>query len=830
MSLSRLRQRAARSASSAFIDRETLISLFNARWRTYSDNANSLRVLMYYGMGGIGKTALIRHLSSEMDALDGVVSFYVDLESPLYNNQTDCLLDMRRHIPTQCSLFDYAVARLYLITGKSLSAIHKGWLSPDSLLLDFQALAADLAETVAPARLLIRLFDRVDELRRRYLTSLKPHFLAIDRLKDEELETQLPYYLCLELASFLRRKELRLVIFFDSHESVVNRPGFRSTKRRGDQWLQDFIGCLEMGLFVIAGRDSLLWSDENPDWCPYLEQHAVGPLSKYDAEHFLTKVPIPEPEIRSTIVESAKGVPFYLDVCADTYLLRKEHGARLTPADFRGPKLELIRRFLAHLHESHQEMLRATAAVSYFDIVLFRKIAESLNIHFPVSLFELFCSMSHTEPAIASGDFFRIREPIKHFLHDQLDPKSITLVYEAVLSYCEQCIAERRLSCMIWPYRDLITFCGSGRMTMTPQQVDAVIGAGLYLIDRDHWLPVAASFDALDKDMLEASPAAPQKMLYFIGGLCQRKKGNLCIADSFYQKARNIDYNLGRFHWALEFHYAHTLHLLGHYAAARERYTDIVSQVGEEGRTDIAHMVSRQLGDVLLLDGKFAEALAVFNHIVREWPQEDLWQAENYRFVGHVYRFNLEFTSAEHYYYKAYNIASGHCAEAMMGKALTNLAETLCWGAPATARNYADRAVELNRNVEALIEVGKALSAKCIACVMDNHLEAANAAGTQALAIQGHTGYKAGQLMALQALAIYEQVMHREERVNDLICQMQQIVHEITVYKYLLIIPISLVGGKVEQSLMNQCSWLWPDRITNRISDIVEHVRHARKA
>ena len=104
-------------------------------------------------------------------------------------------MDIRRALPSSFPVFEYALVRYLARQGRSIKDVVTSGLPQDSLLFDFVEVASDLAEIVAPARLIKRLYDMGHDPIRRILPNYKKKFEEIDLLPDDQLEEMLSVYL-----------------------------------------------------------------------------------------------------------------------------------------------------------------------------------------------------------------------------------------------------------------------------------------------------------------------------------------------------------------------------------------------------------------------------------------------------------------------------------------------------------------------------------------------------------------------------------------------------------------------------------------------------------
>jgi tetratricopeptide (TPR) repeat protein len=217
----------------------------------------------------------------------------------------------------------------------------------------------------------------------------------------------------------------------------------------------------------------------------------------------------------------------------------------------------------------------------------------------------------------------------------------------------------------------------------------------------------------------------------------------------------------------------------------------------------------RQLADLEMLRGHFVKALRVFESLTNK-EKDALWLAEIHRFRGHVNRFNFNLIIAEEYYQKALSISENIQADAMRGKALTNLAETLCWASPNTALSISDQAIEINQQVNAPIEVGKAMAAQAIAlAAIKETAPKALSIAKQAISLQEKNGYRSGVLFALQAKGLAEFALGRNDLASSTLQDMQHLIEEIDgMYAYLPMFLSILLDPSSNKNFPDNFEWL----------------------
>jgi tetratricopeptide (TPR) repeat protein len=821
MSLSEFRSRRRARATQRFTDREEPQETFRRHLERLDADPNYFCVVTYYGVGGIGKSSLLRHLQQNLDG-ERFASVFVDLETASYSSFLDILLDVHRQLPFSCPLFEYAVAKYCVQSNRSLTSIKRTMLRDDSLLFDLQEVAADMAEVVAPVRLLKRLAEQAYDRFRRIMPDIRDEIAEIDEIGSlADLEIALPSYLGLEIRRNLKPEKRRLVVFVDSHEVSMRRDVFASTKRNGDAWLTEMAGTAEMGVFAIAGRESLKWDASQPAWAERLDQHMLGSLTDADADTFLRTVGVEENEVRDAIVASSNGVPLYLDLCADTYAMRRRAGEPITRADFRLTENRVIDRFLKHLPQEKAAALRVLSIPEVFDRGLFDAILRELNIGLPSTYFLEFCDGSYAEELRADDGVFKIHQIVRDYLRDEADDYTLAQVAAAILSSAESSAQADDHRRGVWVFEQFLALAPALHRLIAPATTERCLKIGLWLIDRGHWhrlFAVVRSAAGTD-DLVVA--------LGFLQAVCARKLGDLRKADALYESIAHRTAALQDYRFLVAYHSAHVVHLLGDFGRAEERYAALAeSAPAGPIQQEAALLARRQLADVTMIRGGFRSALQGFEAL-RGADEDPLWRAEVCRFRGHVHRFNAQFAAAEPLYRQAEQLAASVKADAMLGKAMTNLAETFCWTAPETALDMARDALELNRQVGAPIEEGKALAARAVAEAMLGRTEAAVATARTAADLHLASGYRHGTLFAMQAEGLAYLGARERARAMQIAERMDALAREISVYGFLSLILWQDLAPDEALPRYGAFEWLEPEAIVRRHRTLVDTARAA---
>ncbi len=414
---------AAASAQNTFTNRNAELDAFaaalagqalDAPVRLVEDvHAPRRNILVFYGMGGVGKTRLSKELgrryAEPTDPAEQRAAFRVDFEDGGSGDLEGILLGIRAALGRwkgAWPAFDLAFAVYWERAHPGVplqSAVNTRRGGGSDLGSQLQDAIENLLEspggvlgifTSASRRLGRGVRQRLNE--RRLLRECPFFEPIIDTDDPAAMRTYLGSLLAWELARYQESqaqddKTARLVVFLDTWERLQG-----GAPHRGDteDLLARLVYLMPNVLFVVTGRNRLRWSDERsratmqwagPEHWPYLaesvrdvepRQHLVGGLSATDAERFLcqrivsdSEPAIPE-DIRRVIVAAADGLPLYLDIAAVRFAQLSAAGATPTPDDFGQPLPEVVARLMQDLAGDQRTLLRVASLLHRFDEAL----------------------------------------------------------------------------------------------------------------------------------------------------------------------------------------------------------------------------------------------------------------------------------------------------------------------------------------------------------------------------------------------------------------------------------------------------------------------------
>ena len=347
--------------------------------------------MVFYGVGGVGKSALLRRLESRLP--QGFPRALIDIQAVGDKTRAyrEVLLKLRTDLGQS---FHVAFPRFDLCLGVMLA--REGGDPPPlvkvnpvlgdafkfisglaMLIPGLWSLGVPLAESVVRGSL--RLFPGLQDAIRRAggldeVIKLRGRVVQDDPTLPGDLIRRFAQDLGEHLPS--RPGACRAVLFLDTYETLWagREAGGATHTRRLDWWVRDLVQfCLHprVGVLpVVFGRDRVRWEEERPEWSGLLDQYALAGLSADDAQTFLARCGLGRPQgepsspLQHAIIrccDTERGPetrchPLFLALCAEIALnLVRAGNPEPPPALFTGiptPELaaELATRFLSSLH------------------------------------------------------------------------------------------------------------------------------------------------------------------------------------------------------------------------------------------------------------------------------------------------------------------------------------------------------------------------------------------------------------------------------------------------------------------------------------------------
>jgi hypothetical protein len=357
-------------------------------------------VIVYYGMGGMGKSRLARRCASTMQGSQGAIAAHMDMRDGSFLDPETFVLALRGAVArggVSARAFDLGLAAYW-------ATKHPGEDMPEFIrqsrglrsVAGSAELHEQLAETIDSLLGIVTVAGATLRLGRKLVSALGTHvetkklLASCPRLPEmlasedpDHLRLYLPYLLAWDLDR-KGRKPAQLTVFLDNFEDAQE-----VSRSRGD--IEDAV-CraaylMPNALFVITGRNHLSWGEtasagrlffSGPSRWPQLamtsglasRQYLLGSLSGSDARKFLEKrlgsTPLSD-ETLGELTRAAEGWPLFLDIIATRIEQLRASAQQLEPGEFAGGFVEVVVRVMRDMDEDARDLLRVASLLPAVD-------------------------------------------------------------------------------------------------------------------------------------------------------------------------------------------------------------------------------------------------------------------------------------------------------------------------------------------------------------------------------------------------------------------------------------------------------------------------------
>src|SRR5215211_3979837 len=416
--------------------------------------SNEYEVLVYYGVGGIGKTSLRielcrlleeKHRQTMWGVLDFRNTTYRDVETALFWLRQE----FHHKYVVQFPSFDLAYAIFWQKTHPQTPLQQ----DPTELeaLLEEGTLFANLISIVGEVPIisllpkLSKLISRTDRLFREWWTKRGHQDLyRLQEMEPAEIVEWLPAFWASDLKDYLERENRPAVLFMDTYEALWEEASRRTEGRffAQDEWVRELVSHVPEVLWVSTGRERLRWEERDDDWRNYQHQHLVGALTEEDARRFLASCGVTEEALQEVIVAGSMGVPLYLDLAVDHYLQIEATQPRdPSPSDFQGTPQKVLDGFLHYLDRSETETLKVLSVARFWNRTLFESLIEEFRTGYPATALPALRRFSFVQEEQTPGTW-TIHPLMREALEEHLDVELHGRVHRYLLDHYDLQLGE----------------------------------------------------------------------------------------------------------------------------------------------------------------------------------------------------------------------------------------------------------------------------------------------------------------------------------------------------------------------------------------------------
>ena len=374
-----------------FVDREEFIQAFKDALESIKEKERS--VLVYHGVGGIGKTSLRKELPKVIDKHNEshrnlqILWAAVDFETEEFRQSHKFLEILRDQFQGKYRMikfhtFDIAHA-IYWTKVNPRIPLHRENYSEDSIVTQLLDIGGEFSQIKLLPNI-GKLVKRFPDLYREWELKSREQISRLNSMEPAEIEKRLYLYWAYDLHEYLQKTSEYAVIFIDSYEALWGKDQSLASLSSRDEWVRKLIQSLLSSscLWVLCGRKPPRWEEysdkEKGVWENSLEQHNIKGLPEKDARHLLKCCGVPEKDIQDAIISGSAGVPYYLDLAIYTYKSIK-NSREPEPGDFAKVPKEVFNRFIRYLDEDKEEAIKILSAPRFWNRDIFNALIKEFT-------------------------------------------------------------------------------------------------------------------------------------------------------------------------------------------------------------------------------------------------------------------------------------------------------------------------------------------------------------------------------------------------------------------------------------------------------------------
>lgn len=424
-----------------FTDRENFIEMFR-NYLSLSTGSDQYKIIVFYGVGGVGKTTLRKHLSKILEnEFPSTIYTSIDLDVPLYRNMETTLFVLRNELTEKYKVrfpsFDIAYTAFWHKTHPQIPITKDNFplLTGASVVGGIMRVLGEMPWVGWIPKLSKAFLTGSNVFREWWKKRGERELADIPNLEAKEIAERLPFFWASDLEDFLSQRQTKAVVFFDTYEALWENANTEGGFFLRDEWVRDLVSYLPQVLWVICGREKLRWEEIDKEWKAYLNQHLVGELSEIDSKKFLSSCGVNDSNIQDVIYQASKGLPHFLDLAVDTYNeINSKLGRVPTVNDFARTQQDVLDRFLRYLDRSEIETLKVISVPRLWDYELAQKLIEHFNTAYPITAIDNLCRFSFIKDSNTRG-FYTMHELMRESIQAKLDKNTLRLLHKFIFDF-----------------------------------------------------------------------------------------------------------------------------------------------------------------------------------------------------------------------------------------------------------------------------------------------------------------------------------------------------------------------------------------------------------
>lgn len=423
-----------------FVNREKPRQIFyDIINNTQNADAN---IIMYHGIGGIGKSSLIKNLKEYLTERNIGYSS-IDFDDPAMHMPYSAMCELEKSFKVDFPHFEIA-ASIYFFK-RDPDSIYRDTGFPFKITKILSKFIRDINyNSHEPNGVVNYLYNKYKDSWQLY-SSAKNELEQLEGLPSGEIEKQLVRFFALDLQDHLEAQGCeKYVIFFDTYELLWPNGQNDSNKLSADAWIRKLTSHLDKVIFVISGREKLFWSLDKEYNHDKLIMVPLEMLSSEYAKKFLISCQIVDTQIQNSIISSSQGYPYYLDLCVDTYYKMKDANKSIDVNAFTGGFQKIQERFFKSLTVSEIETLKVLSIPRFYDFEIFQYLINSFNTGYAVTNIDNFNSFCFVKPETNGKNI--IHSLMRENIAEQLPLDLKINIHKSMIAFYEKKLCSEKLA------------------------------------------------------------------------------------------------------------------------------------------------------------------------------------------------------------------------------------------------------------------------------------------------------------------------------------------------------------------------------------------------
>ncbi|MCK4742913.1 MAG: hypothetical protein KAT25_03760 [Sulfuriflexus sp.] len=416
-------------ATRNFVGREDELCIFQDALNNEQDG-DEYRVIVFFGPGGAGKTALCKQINKEIENYSDIDigSVNIDLRLARLRTSEEALRTIRIQLKESLQIsfpaFDFAFLRYIscIFPGDVKNKYPELMFDDNEYLDDIFSIAEAFLSGIPIFSVLYKHSSRFGKKTSDWFNRKGRKVLeGIDEMSPDEILQNLPKYLGSDIDEWQSKRTdnyrpSKIVFLYDTFEKIQsqNIEIMKSDVSSADNWVRELITETPGVVHIIFGRERLNWSFNDNSWGDAISHVAIKNLSDIDMHNYLDAIPIRDDSLRETIICTSRGAPFYLDMMINIYESLVNSGKEVKANDLTTNEEGVVYKYLEHIDPQLRRALRVFCQAKYFDESIYKLLTNKYlgGVGF-VSYQEIINSsffISH------EGDIYELHE----LMHDSL--------------------------------------------------------------------------------------------------------------------------------------------------------------------------------------------------------------------------------------------------------------------------------------------------------------------------------------------------------------------------------------------------------------------------